>query len=311
MRTNPVGSLDVTVVGLGCNNFGRRVDAGGTQAVVDAALGAGIRFFDTADVYGDGASEEMLGRALGERRDEVVIATKFGMELGSAERSGASPRWIGEAVRGSLERLGTDHIDLYQLHRPDPDVPIAETLGALDELVREGLVREIGNSNFDGRAIEEAERIAGDRGTARFVTAQNHWSLLTPDPEEGVLPACRRNGLKVLPYFPLESGLLTGKYTRGEEPPSDSRLGSIPQDRAERFLNDENLATAEELERFASERGRTLLELAFSWLASHDECASVIAGATKPEQVRANADAAGWQLSPEELDEIARITGRQ
>lgn len=311
MRTTPIGSLDATVVGLGCNNFGRRVDADGAREVVDAALDAGIRFFDTADAYGEGASEELLGRALGSRRGEVVIATKFGMEMGAPERSGASPRWIREAVQGSLQRLGTDHIDLYQVHRPDPGVPIAETLGALDELVREGLVREIGNSNFDGSQIDEAERVAGDRGTARFVTAQNHWSLLTPAPEEDVLPACRRHGLRMLPYFPLESGLLTGKYTRGEQPPEDTRLGSVPQERAERFLNDENFDTAERLERFAAEQGRSLLELAFSWLASQDECASVIAGATSPDQVRANAAAAGWKLSVDEMDEVARITGRR
>lgn len=308
MRTTPVGSLEATAVGLGCNNFGRRIGADRAREVVDAALDAGIRFFDTADVYGDGASEELLGAALGSRRDEVVVATKFGMEMG--DRSGASPRWIREAVQGSLQRLGSDHIDLYQLHRPDPDVPIAETLGALDDLVREGLVREIGNSNFDGAQIEEAERVATDRGTARFVTAQNHWSLLTPDPEEEVLPACRRNGLRMLPFFPLESGLLTGKYTRGEAPPEGTRLASMPSERAERFLNDENLGVAEELERFATERGHTLLELAFSWLASHEECASVIAGATSADQVRANAAAAGWQLSHDDLDEVARITGR-
>lgn len=311
MRTTPVGSLDATVVGLGCNNFGRRIDADRARAVVDAALDAGIRFFDTADVYGDGASEEMLGRALGDRRDEAVIATKFGMELGDPERSGASPRWIREAVRGSLERLGTDHIDLYQVHVPDPDVPIAETLGTLDELVREGLVREIGSSNFDGAQIDEAERVADDRGTARFVTAQNRWSLLTADPEEDVLPACRRHGLRLLPYFPLESGLLTGKYTRGEDPPAGTRLGSIPRERAQRFLNDENLAVAEQLARFAVDRGHTLLELAISWLAAQPECASVIAGATTPEQVRANAAAAGWQLSGDEFGEVARITGRR
>lgn len=310
MRTTPVGSLTVTNVGIGCNNFGRRIDADRTREVVGAALDAGITFFDTADAYGDGASEQLLGEALGDRRDEAVIATKFGMELGSPERSGASPRWIREAVEGSLRRLGTDRIDLYQLHRPDPEVPIEETLGALDELVREGKVREVGHSNLDGPQIEEAERVATDHGLARFVTAQNHWSLLTADPEEDVLPACRRNGLKVLPYFPLESGLLTGKYTRGEEPPQGTRLGSMPADRAERFLNDRNLATAEELERFATDRGHSLLELAFSWLASHDACASVIAGATSADQVRANAAAAGWRLSRDELAEVARITGR-
>ena len=309
MQTRRIGSLEVSLVGLGCNNMGRRIDAAQTQAVVDAALDEGITFFDTADVYGDGASEELLGRALGRRRDEVTIATKFGIPMGESG-GGASPAWIRQAVEDSLRRLSTDHIDLYQLHRPDPEVPIAETLGALAELVDEGKVREIGHSNLSGVQIREAETVAAERGGPRFVSAQNRWSLLTGDPEPNVVPACRDLGLALLPYFPLESGVLTGKYRRGEDPPAGSRLEGEPADRARRFLTDDKLATAETLGEWAAERGHTLLELAFSWLAAHDVCASVIAGATRPEQVRDNAVAAGWDLSATELAEVAAMTGR-
>ncbi|MDX1621186.1 MAG: aldo/keto reductase [Nitriliruptorales bacterium] len=299
----------MSTVGLGCNNFGRRIDAQQTEKVVRAALDAGVTLFDTADVYGDGQSEELLGRALGERRDEAVIATKFGMQMGDdPDRQGASPEWIATAVEDSLRRLGTDRIDLYQVHRPDPEVPIEETLGALGELVAAGKVVEIGCSNFTGAQIEEAEQVADAAGLPRFVSAQNHWNLLERTVEEDVIPACRRHGLLVLPYFPLSSGVLTGKYELGEEPPEGTRLGSIPKDRAERFLNDEDLRTAAALEEFAEEREHSLLELAISWLASDDVVASVIAGATKPEQVEANASAAGWHLTPEERAEIDRIT---
>ena len=309
MQERPLGSLTVSAVGLGCNNFGRRIDAEQTERVVRAALDAGVNLFDTADVYGDGQSEEFLGKALGERRDEAVIATKFGMQMGDdPDRQGASPDWIATAVEDSLRRLGTDHIDLYQLHRPDREVPIEETLGALDELVAAGKVREIGCSNFTGDQIEEAERVAGSTGLPRFVSAQNHWNLLERSVEEEVIPACRRHGLGVLPYFPLSSGVLTGKYELGEEPPEGTRLGSIPKERAERFLNDEDLRTAAALEEFAEEHGHSLLELAISWLASDDVVASVIAGAPKPEQVQANAAAAGWKLTADERAEIDRIT---
>ena len=268
-----------------------------------------MTLFDTADRYGEGRSEEILGAALGDRRDEAIIATKFGLQMGGdPTRQGASPDWISTAVDDSLRRLGTDHIDLYQLHRPDDEVPIEETLGALDELVRAGKVREIGCSNFSGRQIDVAETAARDNAVARFVSAQNHWNLLQRDVEQEVIPACRRHGLAVLPYYPLASGVLTGKYQLGEEPPPDTRLGSIPRERAERFLNEENLRVTAALESFAEKRGHTLLELAVSWLTSDDVVASVIAGATTPEQVRANVAAAGWELSPEDRREIDQIT---
>jgi len=309
MHKRTIGSLDVSVVGLGCNNFGGRIDGAATDRVVHAAMEAGITFFDTAEVYGGGgSSEELLGRALGDRRDEVVIATKFGMELPDAVDGGASPERVRAGVVGSLRRLGTDCIDLYQLHVPDPDVPIAETLGALDELVREGKVRQVGHSNFDAAQIDEAERAAVDAGTIRFVCTQNEWSLLARDVEDDVLPAVDRHGLAFLPYFPLSSGVLTGKYQRDQPLGSDWRLTNLPPERRERFLDDARLRVVEDLTAFAEDHGRTLLDLAFSWLASHAAVASVIAGATRPEQVRANANAAGWTLSDDDLDEVDRIT---
>ena len=303
METRKVGSLHVSVVGLGCNNFGRRLDAAQTAAVVDAALDAGINFFDTADVYGGGQSEEFIGRALGSRRNAVVIATKFGNRM-EGQGSGASAAYVREACEASLRRLGTDYIDLYQLHRPDPQVSIAETLGALDELVRAGKVREIGCSNFSAEQIREAE--AAHANGARFVSVQNEYSLLKRDVERDVLPECERAGLTFLPYFPLASGLLTGKYRRGEPAPSGSRLAG--GGRANQ-LSDQNLAIVEELIRFAEAHGHTILELAFSWLLARPVVASVIAGATKPEQVHANTGAAQWRLTADELGEIDRIVG--
>jgi aryl-alcohol dehydrogenase-like predicted oxidoreductase len=303
LETRKVGSLHVSVVGLGCNNFGRRLDAAQTAAVVDAALDAGINFFDTADVYGGGQSEEFIGRALGSRRNAVVIATKFGNRM-EGQGSGASAAYVRQACEASLRRLGTDYIDLYQLHRPDPQVPIAETLGALDELVRAGKVREIGCSNFSAEQIREAE--AAHANGARFVSVQNEYSLLKRDVERDVLPECERAGLTFLPYFPLASGLLTGKYRRGEPAPSGSRLAG--GGRANQ-LSDQNLAIVEELIRFAEAHGHTILELAFSWLLARPVVASVIAGATKPEQVHANTGAAQWRLTADELGEIDRIVG--
>lgn len=310
METRRIGELAVSVVGLGCNNLGSRLDLAGTRTVVDACFEAGITLFDTADIYGgDGASEELLGMALGSRRSEVVIATKFGMRLDD-ERRGAHPDYIPRACEASLRRLGTDHLDLYQLHTPDPDVPIEETLGALDELVRAGKVRELGHSNLSADQADEAEAAAKRLGTARFVAAQDHWSLLAREVEDDVLHAVARHDLKVLPFFPLASGLLTGKYTSdGEQDPS-WRLNGLPPERRERWITDERLATTRDLEAFARDAGHTLLELAMSWLACHAPVASVIAGATRPEQVHANAAAAGWQLSPDELAEVDRITGR-
>jgi aryl-alcohol dehydrogenase-like predicted oxidoreductase len=310
MQTRRIGSLDVSLVGLGCNNFGRRLDAAATQRVVDAALEAGITLLDTADVYGDdGASEKLLGRAIGTRRDQVLIATKFGLELDD-HRTGAHPAYVRSACEASLRRLGTHHIDLYQLHRPDPHVPIEETLGALDELVRAGKVREIGHSNFSAAQAEEAEAAARVADTVRFVCAQDHWNLLERDIEDGVLPAVERHGLALLPYFPLASGLLTGKYRAGEQPDATWRLASLPPHGRERHLSDARLATVAALEAFAAARGRTLLELAFGWLIAKRPVASVIAGATRPEQVVANAAATGWQLAPDELAEVDRLTGR-
>ncbi|HUQ40341.1 MAG TPA: aldo/keto reductase [Acidimicrobiales bacterium] len=308
METRAIGSLQVTVVGIGCNNFGGRIDAPATQAVVDAALDAGINLFDTADIYGGGQSEVLLGQALGDRRDQVVIATKFGMGDGSSLPKGASATSVAAACEGSLRRLGTDRIDLYQLHAPDGEVPQDETLEALDRLVREGKVREIGCSNFGGDLVDEATTVAAKNGTARYVSVQNELSLVRRGGETDLLAACERNDLVVLPYFPLASGLLTGKYRRGEEPPAGTRLANLPEDRREKALSDKRFDTVEALEAFASERGHTLLELAMSWLAGLPHLASVIAGATRPDQVKANAASVGWQLTAEDRAELDRIT---
>jgi aryl-alcohol dehydrogenase-like predicted oxidoreductase len=304
--TRKIGSLDVSVVGLGCNNFGVRLDAAGTAAVVSAALDAGITLFDTADIYGGTRSEEFLGRALGERRRDVVLATKFGMKVDD-QRRGARPEYVRQAAEDSLRRLGTDYIDLYQLHEPDPSVPIADTLGALDELVQAGKVREIGCSNFSVAQLREA-RAAVRPGAARFVSVQNQYSLLHREPEQGVLQECEREGLAFIPFFPLESGLLTGKVRRGQQAPEGSRLREGRY--ADRFLNDERLDAVEELIAFAESRGHTVLELAFAWLLAHPPVASVIAGATKPEQVRANAAAAAWRLASADLAEIDERMGQ-
>ncbi|MEW5928136.1 MAG: aldo/keto reductase [Gemmatimonadota bacterium] len=302
MRKRKIGSLEASVVGLGCNNFGTRIDEAATREVVDAALDAGIRFFDTADTYGKGLSEEYLGRALGARRAEVVIATKFGSRM-DEERKGARPEYVLRAAEDSLRRLGTDYIDLYQIHRPDPEVPIADTLGALDELVRAGKVREIGCSNFSAEQLREAEAAA--RGRARFVSVQNEYSLLHREPEAEVLPECGRQGLAFLPYFPLASGLLTGKYRRGQSAPEGTRIteGGWRSD----VLTDENLERVEGLIAFAESRGHTLLELAFSWLLARPAVASVIAGATSPAQVRGNAAAAVWELTDADLAAVDAI----
>lgn len=300
MELRPIGSLRVSVVGLGCNNFGMRIDAAETARVVGAALDAGITLFDTADIYGSKKSEEFLGRALGGRRREVIIATKFGMKV-DERRRGARPEYVRQAVEDSLTRLGTDYIDLYQQHEPDPGVPIAETLGALNELVASGKVREIGCSNFSAAQLDEAAHAVAP-GAARFVSVQNEYSLLQREPERsGVLAACDRLSMAFLPYFPLASGLLTGKYDPARGAPANSRLAAAW---TARFTADRNVQTAESLKSFAASRGRSLLELAVSWLASRPQVASVIAGATSPEQVRANANAAGWQLTAEELAEI-------
>jgi len=293
-----IGALEVSLSGLGCNNFGWRIDAAQSARVVETALDSGINFFDTADLYDSGKSEEYLGRALAGRRTEAVIATKFGMKLDET-RHGARPEYVRRAAEDSLRRLGTDYIDLYQIHQPDPTTPIADTLGALNDLVREGKVREIGCSNFSAEQIREAERAAGTR--AHFVSVQNQYNLFHREPEAEVLPECRRLGLAFLPYFPLASGLLTGKYRKGQALPKGSRgdAGWGPK-----VFTGENLDKAERLIQFAEGRGHSLLELGFSWLAAQPTVASVIAGAVSPGQVRANSTAALWKLGPEDLREI-------
>jgi aryl-alcohol dehydrogenase-like predicted oxidoreductase len=306
MDTRRIGSLEVSVVGLGCNNFGRRLDSDSTSAVVDAALDVGITFFDTADVYGGTKSEEYLAHALGRRHEDVMIATKFGSAV-DEQRRGARPEYVRRAVEDSLLRLGTDRIDLYQLHTPDPQVPIEETLGALDELVNAGKVREIGCSNFSADQLREAEE-ATREGAARFASVQNEYSLLHREPEGDVLPECEHLGIAFIPYFPLANGLLTGKYRRGKDVPAGSRLDSA---RGERLLTDRNLDVVERLIGFSESRGRTILELAFSWLLTRPAVASVIAGATSSEQARSNAAAAGWQLTDAELAEVDSILTRQ
>jgi aryl-alcohol dehydrogenase-like predicted oxidoreductase len=305
METRRIGSLEVSVVGLGCNNFGWRIDAEASAAAVNAALDAGIDFFDTADIYGAGASEEFLGRALGPRRNEVSIATKFGMKM-DERRRGAHPDYVRRAVEDSLHRLGTDRIDLYQLHQPDPDVPIAETLGALDGLVRAGKVREIGCSNFSGDQLRAAEAAVRE-GSARFVSVQNQYSMLHREPEADAIQECVRLRIAFLPYFPLANGLLTGKYRRGRPLPAGSRAhdGFGPK-----VFTDENLALVESLAGFAAAHGHSMLELAVSWLAAQPAVASVIAGAKSPEQVRANASAAVWRLGAEDLPAIDALLPR-
>jgi aryl-alcohol dehydrogenase-like predicted oxidoreductase len=303
--------LVVSVVGIGCNNFGRQVDAAGTRAVVDAALEVGINFFDTADIYGEhGRSEEYLGAALRGRRDDVVIATKFGMDM--AGRNGpdhgarGARRYIARAVEASLRRLGTDWIDLYQFHEPDPGTPIEETLNALDDLIRAGKVRYLGNSNFAGWQIADAAWTARTEGLTPFISAQNHYNLLRREVEAEVVPACLHFGLGLLPFFPLASGLLTGKYRRGAEPPAGTRLAG-----GGRYT--ERLAAApwdtiEAIEKYAAQRGLTPLQVAIGGLAAQPAVTSVIAGATRPDQVRANAAVVAWRPSPEDLAELNAIT---
>ena len=300
MQTRQIGSLDVSVVGLGCNNFGRRVDEDGTRQVVDAALDAGVTFFDTADIYGATKSEEFLGRILQGRRDRVVLATKFGMEV-APDKVGASPTYVHQAVRDSLARLQTDHIDLYQLHQPDPTVPIAETLSALHDLVQAGLVREIGCSNFSAEQQNEAAHAVAD-GAARFVSVQNELSLLERADETDGLAGAEANGLAYIPYFPLASGVLTGKYHRGEPPATGTRLSYY-----EEAVSDREFDLVEAFTAFAEERGHPLLELAIGWLLSLRPVATVITGATTPEQIRTNAAASTWLLTQDDMVAVAEI----
>jgi aryl-alcohol dehydrogenase-like predicted oxidoreductase len=307
-RSLGVPGLEASIVGLGCNNFGMKIELTATRAVIDAALDAGINFFDTADIYGSTQSEDFIGQVLGPRRKNIVLATKFGGAGWMNRKSGK--RWgdresIMRCLEDSLRRLRTDWIDLYQYHFPDPATPLEETLAALDEIVRQGKVRAIGCSNLPGAQIAQAETYAAQHKSARFVTAQNEWSLLKRDVERDVIPACDRYRVGQLPYFPLASGMLTGKYHRGEAFVAGSRLATF--DRFAGLASDDNFTKIEALQNFAQKHGHTLLELAMSWLAAHPCVTSVIAGATAPEQVRANATAANWKLSAAEMAEVSAL----
>ncbi|TMC09155.1 MAG: aldo/keto reductase [Chloroflexi bacterium] len=310
LAARPLGDsgIQVAVAGLGCNNFGMRLNAAESARVVHAALDLGVNLFDSADVYGMGESERHLGAALKGRRSEAVVLTKFGSPADPEhpEHRGASPEHVRRAVEASLRRLGMDHIDVYMLHRPDPATPIEATLDALQRLVEEGKMRAIASSNFAGWQIADADWTSRARGFARFVAAENHYSLLERAVEREVLPACHRFGVGFLPFFPLASGLLTGKYRRGEPAPEGTRLARSP--RGAQMLADRNFDVVEALEAFAAERGTTLLAVALGWLAARDEVSSVIAGATSPEQVAANVAATGWTPAEEDLQELDRLT---
>lgn len=297
--------LLVSEVGLGCNNFGMRIGPEEAGQVVDAAIDAGITLFDTADVYGEALSESYLGEALGKRRKDVIIATKFGSPIdASLYRRGASRQWIIDACEASLRRLGTDYIDLYQLHWPDPAVPLDETLRALDDLITQGKVRYIGSSNLSGWQVADADWIARNLGLTRFVSTQNLLSLLERAATEEVLPACERFGVGFLPYFPLASGLLTGKYRLGRMVPKESRLANWG-DRGMQALADDNMERVEILTLWAEQRGRSILELAFAWLLSQTPVSSVIAGATTPQQICANVAAAKWRPTADDIFELS------
>jgi aryl-alcohol dehydrogenase-like predicted oxidoreductase len=305
-ETRKIGSLDVSVAGLGCNNFGMRIEEDASRAVVDAALDAGVNHFDTADVYGGGKSEEFLGRALGTRRGDAVITTKFGGSVPDGVRRG-SAEWVAQACDASLGRLGTDHIDLYLLHMPDPETPISETLEAMGKLVAAGKVREVGCSNFTAEMLDEADAAAKELGVPAFVNVQNEYSLVNRKVESDALPACERLGISLVPYFPLASGVLTGKYKQGEPPPEGTRLAMFG-DRAGAMLSEPRMATVAKLSEYATAHGHTLHELALSWLATCPAVSSVIAGATSPDQVRSNAAAtSAWVLTAVERAEVDAI----
>ncbi|MBM4258484.1 MAG: aldo/keto reductase [Deltaproteobacteria bacterium] len=309
MEMRPIGNtgLQASVVGLGCNNFGMTIDIEATRAVLNAAFDAGLNFFDTADMYGGTKSEAFMGEILKPRRKDIILATKFG---GMAKHGKGNERWgtkayITQCIDASLKRLQTDYVDLYQMHYPDPQTPIEETLGVLNDLVKQGKVRAIGHSNFTGAQIDEATTQAKAKNTVAFATAQNEWSLLNRSAEKDVIPACDRQHVGQLPYFPIANGLLSGKYRRGEALPSGSRLDKL--DFFKSWANDDNFNKIEKLEAFAKSRGHSLLELAMSWLASQPCVTSVIAGATKPEQIRANAAAANWRLTAAEMAEVSEL----
>jgi aryl-alcohol dehydrogenase-like predicted oxidoreductase len=303
--------LQVSVAGLGCNNFGMRTDKEQTATVVHRALDLGVTLFDTADIYGGTRSEEFLGAALGERRKNVVVATKFVGPVGEGPLNrGASRRHVFDAVEGSLRRLGSDWIDLYQIHFPDVTTPIEETLRALDDIVRQGKVRYIGCSNFASWQVVEAQWTARTQHFSPLISSQNEYNLLNRRIERELVPACQEYGLGILPYFPLASGFLSGKYRQGEKPPEGTRIAAWGA-RGEEILSERNFAILSGLERFAEERGKTVLDVAMGWLASQPYVPSVIAGATKPEQVEQNVAAAGWRLSAEEMSEVDAITRRR
>ncbi|HET7047318.1 MAG TPA: aldo/keto reductase [Solirubrobacteraceae bacterium] len=306
IASRPLGDsgVDVSVVGLGCNNFGRRIDLEATRAVVDAALDEGVTFLDTANTYGRGQSEEFLGQVLEGRRHQVTLATKFGMDMGDGKGPRGSRDYILQAIEASLRRLRTDTIDIYWYHRPDGVTPIAETLAALDELVRGGSVRAIGASNFSERQVEEADTVAREHGLTRFAAVQNEYSLLVRGAERDVLPACERLGIGFVPFFPLASGLLTGKYRRGEAGPPGARLSD-----REQIASDAQFELLDALQGFADARRVSLVDVAIGALIARPVISSVIAGATKPEQVRANAAAARWQPSTEDLAELEELLG--
>jgi aryl-alcohol dehydrogenase-like predicted oxidoreductase len=303
--------LQVSVVGLGCNNFGGRIDLEASRAVVHKALDVGITLFDTADIYGNaGGSETTLGQILGDRRKDIVLATKFGMPMDQDRKlMGGSRRYIMSAVEASLKRLKTDWIDLYQLHQADPRTPIEETLRALDDLVHQGKVRYVGCSNLPAWQVVDALWTSRHNGLASFISCQDEYSLVVRQHETSLIPAMQANGLGLLPYFPLACGLLTGKYKRNAAPPAGTRLANMQQ-RADQYLTEENFGIVEKLTGFAEKRGHSILELAFSWLAAKPTVASVIAGATKPEQIVQNVTAASWALTPDEISEIDAISAK-
>jgi aryl-alcohol dehydrogenase-like predicted oxidoreductase len=309
MQTRKLGALgpEVSLVGLGANNFGGRTDFEASRQVIGRALDLGVTLIDTADAYGNkGGSEEILGKVLGPRRKDVVLATKFGLPMNEAGSGGASRRYVMQAVEASLRRLKTDWIDLYQLHRPDSKTPIEETLGALDDLKTAGKIRFIGCSNLSAPQLDDALSVAQRHGLASFVSGQDEYNLLDRDLEKDRVPVMQKHGLGLLPYFPLASGLLTGKYKHGAPPPPGTRLANSA--RHTDVLNARNWRIVDALGVFATQRGHTLLELTMSWLASRPFIACIIAGATRPEQVEQNLGAVSWALSPADLAAIDRIS---
>jgi len=301
--------LQVSAVGLGCNQFGGKVDAEGTERIVRTAVDAGINFLDTADVYSRGSSEEFVGRAIAGIRDKVVLATKFGMNMGEGPyTSGASRRYILQEVEASLRRLGTDYIDLYQVHRPDPKTPIDETLQALDTLVRAGKVRYVGTSNFAPWQVVEASFVAQSAHLTSFVSEQPEYNLLDRRIEKELVPACHKYGVGIIPWAPLAAGFLSGKYHRGEPAPAGVRLSNPKHPWLPKIVTDRNYDLVDKIEAFARDRGHTVTEAAIAWLVAQEDVGTVIVGATRPDQVQENVQAAAWQMTPEERTELDAIT---